>query len=335
MADIQKQLIQFDDAIRLRHFDENATLREKRDAVLDRLKDRLVSLRKEGSKVPRFEWFLQGSYEMGTGVHPPEGDYDIDVGLYFACPRSEFEDPVALKELVHKALVGHTQKVVVRRSCVTVYYHRAGEPVYHVDLAVYAQEPRFLRDPDFFIAKGKLNSQPEHRFWEPSDPRGLVRWVNKRFEDRDDEQQFLRVVRALKRWKGENFKSDGASAPPGIALTVAAGKLFEPSIKRPFLFGKNVPDDLRAMLGLVDAMVGTFEPAEKAPDGAEQYRLAVNTPVGPEKDLCDRMTVPQMSALRRQLLSLKAALEAARDDADVATACKRMRKEFGPEFPVE
>lgn len=75
MADIQRQFIQFDDAIRLRHFDENATLREKRDAVLDRLRDGLVSLRKEGSKVPRFEWFLQGSYEMGTGVHPAEGDY--------------------------------------------------------------------------------------------------------------------------------------------------------------------------------------------------------------------------------------------------------------------
>ena len=104
MADIQRQFIQFDDAIRLRHFDENATLREKRDAVLDRLTGGLVSLRKQGSKVPRFEWFLQGSYEMGTGVYPAEGDYDIDVGLYFDCPRAAYKDPVALKELVRKAL---------------------------------------------------------------------------------------------------------------------------------------------------------------------------------------------------------------------------------------
>lgn len=336
MADIQRQFIQFDDAIRLRHFDENATLREKRDAVLDRLRDGLVALQKEGNKVPRFEWFLQGSYEMGTGIYPAEGDFDIDVGLYFECSRTAFEDPVALKELVHKALVGHTQKVVVRRSCVTVYYQRAGEHVYHVDLAVYATEPwRFFDGHDLFIAKGKLNSLPEHRLWEPSDPRGLVEWVSKRFSDREDEQQFLRVVRALKRWKGENFKSDGASAPSGIALTIAAGQLFEPKINRPWFFGKITADDLGAMRALVDAMVDAFESVEKTADGVEQFRFVVKTPVGPTKNLCERMTVPQMTVLRQRLLRLKAALEAARKDTDLATASKRMREEFGEEFPVE
>lgn len=333
MANIQRQFIQFDDAIRLRHFDENATLREKRDAVLDRLKDRLVSLRKEGHKIPRFEWFLQGSYEMGTGIYPAEGDYDIDVGLYFECPRTAFEDPVALKALVHKALDGHTQKVVVRRSCVTVYYQRAGEHVYHVDLAVYAQEPQFLWGHNFFIAKGKLNSLPEHRLWEPSDPQELTRWVSERFSDREDEQQFLRIVRALKRWKGENFKSDGASAPSGIALTIVAGKYFKPKIDRPLFFGKNTADDLNAMLCLVDAMVGAFESVEKTSEGVEQFRLIVTTPVGPEKNLCERMTVPQMTALRRRLVGLKTALEATRENADVMSACNRMREEFGPEFP--
>lgn len=335
MADIQRQFIQFDDAIRLRYFDENATLRAKRDIVLDRLKDRLVTMRKEGDKVPRFEWFLQGSYEMGTGVHPAEGDYDIDVGLYFECPRSAFEDPVALKELVHRALVGHTQKVVVRRSCVTVYYHRAGEPVYHVDLAVYAQEPGSFWGHDLFIAKGKVNSLPEHRLWEPSDPRGLVRWVSKRFPNGEDEEQFLRVVRALKRWKSENFKSDGASAPSGIVLTVLAGRLFRPSINRPLFFGKNLADDLRAMRHLVDAIANAFESVEKTSEGDEQYRLVVMTPVGPKKNLCERMTIPQMTALRRRLLSLKAALDAAREDTDVTRACGRLRGEFGPEFPAE
>lgn len=203
-------------------------LREKRDTVLERLKDRLVALRKEGSSVPRFEWFLQGSYQMGTGINPAEGHYDIDIGLCFACPRTQFKDPVELKTLVHRALNGHTREVAIRRSCVTVYYQRGGEPVYHVDLAIYTQEPKFFGGHDLFIAKGKLNSEESYRLWEPSNPQGLIRWVEKRFPDADDERQFLRVIRALKRWKGENFKADGASAPSGIMLTVAAGKLFQP-----------------------------------------------------------------------------------------------------------
>lgn len=335
MADIQRQFIQFDDAIRLGHLDENATLREKRDAVLGRLQDGLVSLRKGGSAVPRFDYFLQGSYEMGTGVQPPEGDYDIDVGLYFECPRTAFEDPVALKALVHKALLGHTKEVVVRRSCVTVYYQRAGEYVYHVDLAVYVQEPRFLAEPRLFIAKGKLNSQPDLRIWEPSDPRGLVRWVRERFSDRENREQFLRVIRALKRWKGENFKSDGASAPSGIVLTVLAGKLFRPKIDRPLFFGKNTADDLGAMQALVDAIVGAFGLVEGSSTEGEQYRLVVNTPVGPEKNLCERMTVPQLTVLRRRLVHLKNTLVAVQKETDVSIACKRMRDEFGPEFPAE
>lgn len=67
MADIQRQFIQFDDAIRLRHFDENAALREKRDAVLDRLRDDLVSLRKEETRscaeADALQWQVPCLYE--------------------------------------------------------------------------------------------------------------------------------------------------------------------------------------------------------------------------------------------------------------------------------
>lgn len=334
MADIQRQFMKFDEAIRLKHLDENATLRDKRDAVLRRLDERLAALRKEGAEVPKYDTFLQGSYQMGTGIIPAQGHYDIDIGLRFHCPPSQFKDPVALKALVHRALHGHTREVVVRRSCVTVYYQRDGEPVYHVDLAVYTQEPRFLDEPQLFIAKGKTNSGEEKRCWEPSDPLGLIRWVERRHSDREEERQFLRVIRALKRWKGENFKAEGASAPTGIMLTVAAGRLFRPSIGGNWLWLKAEPNDLRAALALVGRLVGEFE-RDGSAGGEEQYKLVVKMPVAPENNLCELMSPAQMTVLRQRLLGLKAALEFARDEPDPTKACERMRREFGTDFPAE
>lgn len=71
MADIQRQFQQFDEAIRLKRFNENATLREKREAVLTRLRDGLAAKRRQGHPVPTFEPFNQGSYQMGTGIICP------------------------------------------------------------------------------------------------------------------------------------------------------------------------------------------------------------------------------------------------------------------------
>lgn len=333
MADIQRQFLRFDEAIRLKRFDENATLREKRDAVLNRLRDRHNAWRREGRRVPVFEPFLQGSYQMGTGVLPADGDYDIDVGLRFDCPRESFSDPVALKTLVFDALKDHTSNVELRRSCVTVFYQRAGEPVYHVDLAVYAQEPRLFGGRELFIAKGKTNSEARLRVWEPSDPEGLVDWVGRRF-DGEEQQQFLRVVRALKRWKSEKFKTDGTNAPSGIALTIAAGTMLRPSIQREFFGNKTTPDDVEALVNLTDTMARAFERRGIGSQGTPLYRLAVKLPLTPFADVCERMSDGQMTTFRERLLRLKDALVAARNDLDVATACTRMRGEFGDAFPT-
>jgi hypothetical protein len=334
MADIQRQLVQFDEAIRLKRFDENATLREKRDAVLTRLRDQHNALRRQGVKVPAFDWFNQGSYQMGTGVTPADGDYDIDVGLRFDCTRADYSDPVALKSLVFRALDGHTQRVEMRRSCVTVFYQRAGEAVYHVDLAVYAQETALFGGRVLYIAKGKANSDPARRTWEHSDPEGLMRWVEGRCSDGADQQQYLRIVRALKRWRSEKFKTDGANAPTGIALTVAAGTRFRPMTRWDFGLNRTVPDDLAALTALVDALSASFTVAGLSGSYTPQYRLAVTLPVEPRADLCARMTDGQMTTLRERLIRLRDALRAAHDDRDIAQASRRLRTEFGDAFPV-
>jgi len=66
---LQSPFMKFHEAILLKRFDENAELREKRDRILKRLRDNLSVT---------FEPFNQGSYSMGTGIKPLDGDYDID-----------------------------------------------------------------------------------------------------------------------------------------------------------------------------------------------------------------------------------------------------------------
>ncbi|NOZ79299.1 MAG: hypothetical protein GXP48_09025 [Acidobacteria bacterium] len=100
LADVQQQ---FNENIRLKQYSENEVPRKKRDIVLDKLKTGLQRVF-EGKEEPpsRYRTFNQGSYKLGTGVKPLDGDYDIDVACICAHdhhllitavePASEFLD---------------------------------------------------------------------------------------------------------------------------------------------------------------------------------------------------------------------------------------------------
>jgi hypothetical protein len=335
MANIQKQLEQFDSNIRLKRFNENAMLIEKRDAILRRLRDRFAAMRREGKTVPTFNHLNQGSYEMGTGIKPADGEeYDIDVGLRFNCAKSDYPNPVDLKCLVADSLEGHTEiGTVIRRSCVTVYYKLGGEQAYHVDLAVYAYDNPDSPQKQLFIAKGKRGSDEANRDWETSDPLGLSDWVENRFPDEAATTQYLRVIRALKRWKTEKFKTDGNNAPSGIGLTVAAGHWFQAKFVRNAFANTVTFDDLSAMRSFVDAMIKQFQ-AAPSEEGAARYRLVVNLPVPSHANIFERMSPGQMTTFRERLLQLRERLDKVSSEADPIEACKMMRQDFGKEFPV-
>jgi hypothetical protein len=335
MANIQKQIVQYDEAIRLTRYGENATLVKKRNAVLDRLRDEFAKMRKGGREVPTFEWFNQGSYEMGTGIDPANGDYDIDVGLDFNATRASYPDPMKLKELVYEALKDHTPLgTVIRRSCVTVNYQIDGEQAYHVDLAVYACDNVDLAPHALHLAKGKQHSEAAHRFWEPSDPKGLTAWVEGRFTG-EAERQFLRAVRILKGWKSYLFDHNGNGAPPGIGLTIAAGHWFRPEVATDPLTKATTCDDRKALRNLVDVMARSFVTVASVENpGKTAERLTVTLPVSPGKDVFMRMTEGQMATFKMRLEKLREALDAAAAEEDPVEACKRMQKQFGDRFPV-
>jgi hypothetical protein len=335
MTNIQKQIVQYDDAIRLKRYNENATLVQKRDAVLSKLRSQLDKLRDQDPSVPTFEWFNQGSYEMGTGIDPDRGDYDIDVGLDFNTTTDKYPNPVTLKELVWKALDGHTPLgTMIRRSCVTVRYQVDGEQAYHVDLAVYAREilagvPRRLQ-----IAKGKQHSELTHRFWESSDPKGLTGWVEGRFSG-EQEKQFLRVVRLLKGWKSVLFDHNGNGAPSGIGLTIAAGLWFRPEVATDLVTKVTTCDDLKALRSLVDTMVRNFATVFSTENpGQLAVHLAVALPVTPWNDVFKRMSDGQMATFKSRVEKLRDVLEEVSREEDPVEACQKMRKQFGDRFPV-
>ncbi len=330
MAKVQKQFVEFDNTIRLGRYEENATLREKRDRVLDRLNAGLKKQREDGEDIPPWSTFGQGSYSYGTGVVPAAGDYDIDQGIEFDVDINEATDPVKVKRWVYDALDGHTQWVEVRKPCVTVWYQAEGEPIYHVDVAVYASASV---NGTMHLARGKLRSDEANREWEPSDPKGLLQKLESRF-DGDDAKQTKRVIRALKRWSSERFPNEGHAAPPGIAFAVAAHEWFSPA--RPIVdpvANKVEDDDLRAMLGLVTKMLANFT-AVIGLSGNPVRRLRLYLPVQPYNDVLERMTDKQMARLEDKLDQLRHSLEEAQNDPDPHTACKELRKRFGDDFPV-
>lgn len=325
MANIQKQFEEFHDAIKLGRFDEEQTLREKRDIIRNKVDDRLPGIfEKHDEEVPTWRWRNQGSYEMGTGNKPINGrEHDIDQGLYFDVSTDDY-DPVTLKKRVHESLDGHTDDVRVRRPCVTVWYHKSGERVYHVDIACYSDRSQNLDRKDR-LAIGRLGSSEENKSWDVSDPKGLLDEIFSRFED-EGRAQFRRTVRYFKRWKDKNFSSDGNAAPTGIALTVAAYHWLTNTYFDPFTSGKSKPDDHRALLNLVQQMLNKFNGWPR--------RLKVFLPVEPYSDLLEQMTDSQMEQFEEKLKKLRDALRDALDDVDPVQACKRMRKQFGDDFPI-
>ncbi len=328
---IQKQFEAFHEEIKLGRFDENQILREKRDIIQGKLSSELSRVfKKYGEKCPAFFFLDQGSYEIGTGIKPLDCDYDIDQGLYFMVSTSDYPDPVVLKRRVHEALEGHTQEVRIRQSCVTVFYQQEGEPIYHVDIAVYSDGEKNADSADR-LAKGKEHSTEEYRFWEVSDPQGLSDKILARFDKGTGRDQFRRIVRYLKRWKDENFSKDGNAAPRGIGLTIITYDYLQATYSDDF---DHHADDLEALRTLVRATLNRFWYKWDEAEQKSVRRLVVTLPVEPGNDLFERMTNCQMEDFEQRLKDLLEALDAAAVEVDPVDACERLQRVFGEAFPV-
>lgn len=296
-VDFQSKFRAFHEAIKLSDRSHQSLLREKRDRILDRMRD---NLRGRGL---RFDFFNQGSYAMRTGVRPLDGDYDLDVGVVFS--GHSVPDPLTAKEWVYDAVAGHTSQVDWKEPCITVQYVQGGQPRYHVDLAVMWDDGSGL-----WLARGKRHSAPPHRRWEQDDRRRFVEMVRDHHSG-DDRDQFRRIVRYLKRWRDVHFPSTGRAAPVGIGLTVLVLRSFTPA----------AGDDLRALRHFVDRIRGEF---------GWNGRITAKMPVAPHDDVFERMSDQQMREFKGHLDNLSGWLGRAEQSGDASW----LRHAFGDDFPT-
>lgn len=323
MLDLQKEFFEFHDNIKLD--DENPKLRNKRDILLKKLK------RNISDDAASYTTFNQGSYAMGTGIYPEDEDYDIDVGIKFNIDKEDYDDPVEPKIWVEDALDGHTKKVEIRRSCVTVTYQEDNEPAYHVDFAVYAADNA---DEKMYIAKGKACSNEEKRNWEISDPQGLLKLIKGKYSG-DDAAQFRRVIRYMKKWKSHNFSSKGNGAPTGIALTILA---YEGgfSVKNTYDWASNsyVYDDFSALYNLVTNIQSCFIYSWSNATKQMCHKISVNLPVEPYNDLFSKMTDNQMEDFYQKISKMLDKLNEVKKKTKRSEACTILTELFGKDFPV-
>lgn len=323
MVNLQDAFLEFHDNIKLD--DENETLREKRDILLKVLKDHI------SDDAASYTTFNQGSYAMGTGIKPDNGDYDIDVGVKFDIDKDDYTDPIEPKRWVRDALDGHTKSVKIRRSCVTVTYQKDDEPIYHVDFAVYANDNA---DQNMYIAKGKEFSNYDMKYWEESDPEGLINLIRDKYSDADDRKQFRRTIRYMKKWRSHNSYLTGNGEPTGIALTVLAYNLFNCVKTYDFYKDKNVYDDYTAIKNFVDAIKSQFV-LDYDSDNSEYYhRISEKLPVAPYNDLFEKMTSKEMQTFYEQISNMQDKLSEVSKATKKTEACEILVKLFGEDFPV-
>ena len=315
MAKLQKEFKQFHDNIKLGTYEENKTLKDKRDLLIDELTDAL-----KDEKVPdtdrklTFKKFDQGSYAMNTGIKPKDNDYDIDVGIIFDITNDEY-DSHKLKKLVRDKLAKqHNRTVVFNRPCITVEYSDG----YHVDLAIYSKN-----NDDLHITWGKEFSKT-NKCWYKSEPKELTKWVSDVSSIAENSAQFRRCVRALKKWKEKHFSDDGNVAPPSIGITIQA--------RRAFCYSSD--NDIDALISIARSMKNSFIDQYDAESESFKKSVIVSLPVEPYKDVYYKMTPNQLDNFYDKVDALLEALEDAEAESSESKASKVLRKVFGDDFPL-
>lgn len=287
---LQKHFEDFNDKIRV-DYDTKSELADKRDILLDKLR--------QNEELPSFAALNQGSYSMFTGVEPVDDkEYDIDVGLRFDVNCDEY-GPMDLKQKVADILKNHTDMgAEIKKPCVTVTYKKDGEAAYHVDLVIYVYDDCEDHNSQMYLARGK---KTENAVWEKSDPKGLANYINEAVDDKNDREQFRRVIRYLKRWKNIKFDSHGHAEPSSIGLTLIAADYFKPCNNN------GQYSDIDALVSLVNEITSLFKYERTSESGKELFRIRYPMPSGlnfeSNTDAFDKMTDIQMTDFKERIVN--------------------------------
>lgn len=333
MANIQKQLENFHDKIKLGRLKENAELRDKRDKITNKVKNGLEKYFEDNDMdIPSIDFIDQGSYAIDTGIKPKDGNYDIDEGVIISLYKEDYEDnPTIFKEIVRDIMLTHTNiPPKIKKPCVTITYSENEEPKYHVDLPIYLKSSS---DDKLYLSWGNETSKT-NKEWQYSDPEGLNNHIKNAFSG-DDKKQFKRIVRYLKKWKDKVFASETSDGtPPSIGITlIAADKLI--ALKETNTStGKEEYNDLKAMKWLVDDIKSLFLLKYCVEEEEFLYTIEYKLPVGNNGNIFLKMTNKKMNSFYDKIVKLQSAIQYAINESDPTKACTELVKYFGEDLEI-
>lgn len=195
MANCHNLFIQYNDELQINK-SKKKRLRDSKNALRDCIRRYFAENHQE--YVPQF--FIQGSYKMGTMIKTKDAECDLDDGVYFL--REPDVSATTLQKWVYQAVEGHTKGGQEhRKKCIRVNY--AGD--YHIDLPVYYKSEE---DEHPHLAV-------KNEGWELSDPKEFIEW----FKDVKSEQ-LVRVSRYLKGW-GDHKRNN---MPSGLVMALLTEK---------------------------------------------------------------------------------------------------------------
>ena len=267
--------------------------------------------------------FIQGSLKTHTGIVPISGDYDIDRALVIDAEQAP-ENPVTPKVTVLDVLESRGFKnAKIKKPCVTADY--ASDNV-HIDFVVYK-----LWSEEYYLAVGKKNSDEYNREWSIADPLGLIDWINDHsdYDEADPFEvlaQYRRLVRYLKRWRDVQFSEAVAAKVFSIGLTVMLKHEFIPKFST-----EGARDDLTALYATVKAILDSIFFHEQ---WGGQYRVRVNLPVEPYRDIFDGSSLNTGTQFHNKLDRLKDKLATVKESSDEHEQCEILNKLFGDDFKV-
>jgi hypothetical protein len=323
---LQTQYSKFSDKIALtRESDEYKEVREKDDLITPKIEE---AFKEAGYKVePNF---LYGSFSTHTGTIPLfESDYDADRALVITKDSSPV-DAVKPKKIAKQVLLEHGFKnPKIKKPCITANYE--SKP-YHIDYIVY----RLDSSGNYELAIGKENSSSENRYWADADPKGLITWITSNTNHQsifneltpEEKRQFYRLVRYIKRWRDFNFSSESQRKKVfSIALTV----MLKESFKQNFT-DEGKANDHSALKDTLDVILN--DKNYFIYDGIDKYRIEVNLPVIPNRDIFDDKGSNIGTALKNKLEQLLDALNEVDEIESLKEQCELLQKHFGDDFPV-
>ncbi len=308
MADCNELFLRFNDNITLIP-SEKKYLRKARTAITTKILNNFSAK----SQIPPIEFKVQGSFTMNTIIRPLNGEFDIDIGIYFKFQendRDQWATPQTVSGWVFNAVKNHTSIPPENKiTCVRVTYKPitpGSDYGYHVDLPIYGEYE------NWWGSRYKVIGMNDNRQWnEKSDPLAFTEWFNEKcLKNEKDKKQLIRIVKYLKAWK--DFQTKDIKMPSGMILTVIAAKNFQPH-ERDDVALYNTLNEICSLLW---------------------WSFSVTKPVEPENNL----VAENIFSSRRKVFFMER-LRELRDDAYSATRCDSSdeaislwQKHFGERF---